>query len=150
MSNIDINSLLEKYWNAETTLEEEQIIQAHFANQETNSPISQYFQVLKDESKITAPNLSKFNKSTSPKTIVLWTRWRALAAILVLGVAAMFLFKPNGIMQDQRATVVEIEDPEEALKYTKMALAMVSKNYTKGTTDLTNSMGKVNKLNIIK
>lgn len=158
MKQKEIDQLLIKYWNAETTLQEEAQIKAHFNEadlDENTAELAPWFKLIKEEQAIKAPALdySMMQTQTSEARVVkISTRWRSIAALLVFALAAMFVI--NSSLKDSpmqgKAIYVEVDDPEEALEYTKMALAMLSKNYQKGSTELTTQMGSVNKMNIIK
>ena len=156
MSNIDINNLLNKYWNAETTIQEEVTLKEYFSSNAVSEEHKEFAPLFKSfalESSISAPELT-WNTPVITKEAKVFSiskSWRAFAAVMVIALAAVFLIKANlKPVESKKATIVNIEDPEEALEYTKMALAMVSKNYRKGANKLSGSMNNVNKINIIK
>jgi hypothetical protein len=158
MKHKEIDQLLIKYWNAETTLQEEALIKAHFNESDLDdntAEVAPWFKLIKEEQAIKAPALdySMMQHQTSEARVMkISTRWRSAAALLLVALAAMFVI--NSSLKDStmqgKAIYVEVDNPEEALEYTKMALAMLSKNYQKGSAELTTQMGSVNKMNIIK
>jgi hypothetical protein len=157
MKNTQINDLLNKYWNAETSVTDENKLKSYFNSDNVASEHEQYaplFQFFELEKGITADHLNLYSTkklSKSAKIYQISKSWRSLAAVLVLVLASIVVIQSDLITSTQnKATVVNVEDPEQALEYTKMALAMVSKNYRKGTSELTAGMDNVNKINIIK
>lgn len=157
MKNNNINDLLNKYWDAETSVEEEVILKSYFKSSEVapeHKGFLPMFQAFDLEKQINADHIElhqKTNTVQDAKVVQISKTWKAIAAIFVLALASVFVFKSE-IMNTQttKATIVKVEDPEEALEYTKMALAMLSKSYRKGTTELATGMDNVNKMNIIK
>lgn len=158
MSDNNINSLLTKYWDAQTSIEEENQLKDYFNSSDVSDEHTEFaplFQIFKLESDTDMPDIKlSFPTETvkNAKVFQLSKSWKAIAAVFVIALSSIFLFKNdlNTIESSKKATIVNIDDPEEALEYTKMALAMVSKNYRKGSAKLSGSMDNVNKLNIIK
>ncbi len=159
MNNTEINNLLNKYWNAETNIHEELKLKEYYNSgkvAEEHQDAAPLFQIFKMESSINASNIEiKAPTETlarESRVYQLNKSWRAIAAVFVIALASIFVVKStlNTGNTSKKATIVNVEDPEEALAYTKMALAMVSKNYRKGSDKLSIGMENVNKMNIIK
>ncbi len=156
MKTRDINKLIEKYWNAETSLEEEKTLRSYFNGSDIDPEHLEFtplFRALKMESVISASHiqLTPPKEVVRPKRIIsIFRKWNAVAAVFIAILAVVFVMKNEGLTTKQSATVVNVESPEEALEYTKAALAMLSKNYRKGTSELSSSMNNVNRMNIIK
>ena len=159
MTNKELDQLLAKYWNAESTLEEEAQLSAYFSSNKVSDDYSEVallfkaFSANKDISapELEAPLIEHSTQRANAKVVRFGTNWRAIAAILVVALAALFVVKSSlNESTEMKATYVEVDDPEEALEYTKMALAMLSKNYKKGSAEITNNMNSLNKIDIIK
>lgn len=140
MSNI--NELIEKYWNAETTLEEEQAIKTYFkkgkiADEHKHlAPLFGYYSKVVNMTAKFEPNVTM---KTTTKVISLNVWLRSIAAVAFLAIASFAVVKYMMPVADQnipiatasgQAKIINIEDPEEAMEYTEdaiMALASVLK-----------------------
>ena len=126
----NMEALIEKYNNAETTLKEEAQLKAYFAddNVETHSehykPLFQYFSLSQKE---------QYTKDVPLKTkkTVLY-QWIFVAAVVVLMIG---FFIPN--WNSGPKTLADYS-PEEQLMYdnAKQALAMLSNNFNDGVSGL--------------
>lgn len=125
----NIEKLLEKYENGETTLKEEQQLKDYFSQEtvpqhlEVYKPIFQYFLVTKQE---------QFTKDVplKPKKTYTLYKWISVAAVAVLmfGVYTKF----TGSTESESLTDEELY----ALNETKKALNMISSKFNKGTDNL--------------
>lgn len=149
MQNLD--NLLEKYWEGETSLEEEkQIKQLLYSTDEkilNNEKIM--FSFFENEKKIKfigqlPSNNSKIIKHNFKRNI-------AIAASLVMLLSyGTLIYTNNGIGNGNNIVKHEITDPDEALELTKDALAMLAVNYKKGEESVTSTIENLEKLDIIK
>jgi hypothetical protein len=158
--NARINNLLEKYWEGETNLEEENVLKSYFQNgaidpeHQAFAPLFAYYN---DQHKIqyslpVADDIIRKSKNITPVfSLPSAKKWiYAIAAVFGLILASWFLFKPSDTSVSANAYVNEIEDPEEAYRVTMEALAMVSGKLNKGTESISIGMENVNKANIFK
>ncbi|HEY0744143.1 MAG TPA: hypothetical protein VGD40_21905 [Chryseosolibacter sp.] len=139
MDSKNINALLEKYWNCETSLEEEQQLKAYFRGKEIPEQLKetavlfQYFDEHKKKDltdvgfdrevlqKVKAPKDGKVRK-------LFYNSMRIAAGIAVL-VVATFLVR-NEVRQSNPAPVEDTyDDPKLAFEETKKALQMISKSF---------------------
>ena len=145
-----IKTLLEKYYNGETTLEEEKILQEYF-NQDVideelqaDKDIFMYNNIEKenlnnipdisDELLDTLQNLNEY-KVDRNKKLIYWTL-RAAAGVLVL-IASFFLIKDEIIDKHNKFQAVDTyQNPEEAYKQAKQTLLYVSELLNSGTEHL--------------
>lgn len=141
MDSKNIEALLEKYWNAETTLEEERELQEFF--KESNFPenladtaaLFRYFEAEK------AKKLNENFDTTVTKQVQArhggkivdmtnWFRVARIAAGVIVVVASIYL-----VGQEVRKSGKNIDDtesdPKLAFEETKKALLMISKNFNK-------------------
>lgn len=121
MESAKIERLLEKYYEAETTLEEEKILKEYFSSEEIAAHLAEHqdmFKYFNDSSLETSSRSIKL----SNRTIAL--RWLSVAAVLVFFVSVFGLYQQN-----------EAEKREARLAYaeTQKALEMISKSLNKGT-----------------
>ncbi len=121
MESARIEKLLEKYYEAETTLKEEKELKDYFAHSDVPTHLAEHknmFNYFKDSSLETSNRSIKL----SSKTIAL--RWLSVAAMLVFFVSVFSLYQQN-----------EAEKEEARLAYqeTQKALELISKSLNKGT-----------------
>lgn len=124
MESVKIEQLLDKYLNAETTLQEETVLKDYFTSGETVAPHLESYQALFG---YFADNKSeKFTKTIQLKTKRTNWKWLSVAASVVL------LFSVyTGYQNNQRAKA------QIAFENTQMAFQLLSKNYNKGTAAIT-------------
>jgi hypothetical protein len=171
-SNIDldtkiISKLLDKYFEGQSSIEEEALLKEYFDQENVSPGLRQYkslFNAFSRASKVeygkelVLPKESKIipiHQQTKVKTIpLLWLK--VASAAIFVGVIGYFLIRNN--IADTLSTPqiagtakhIEPETPEEALQMTMHALAMVSKNYKKGQENLLEGMKTMNETNIMK
>jgi len=170
-----IDALLEKYWNAEASLEEERELRVYFAGSNVVEKHEAYrgmfdlFAAKSDET--TDINveeiLTKEEDETGNRAIGSTTMPRAARTKVfqlqkwAVGIAAMFVlaFAAVTVMNQTtqktqykgQATVLDEEaEAQEAYEITKEALAFLSKNMNKGSETIVKSVSKAEKVNIFK
>ncbi len=162
MSNEQIKILLEKYFDGETTIEEENALGSYFNGDIIADDFKQYqplFQFFKKEKEITLSQSATYAILNIPKSkpvmkVVrgsgLW--WKSAAAILILGVGSFFLidklYKTNTktLVENSRVTIYdENDDPEKAFAEVQAALKKVSKKMKKGNDEAMQGLRKVQK-----
>ncbi len=152
----DLNKLLEKYWNGETSLEEEKFIKNHFKEKDTGKStddLGALFAFFEKEKNIKYNgDLPKSKSVTKEPKVVKMTLIKRIAVaasiLLVLGIGTYisnsYLAKNNNSYAKN-----EIKDPEKARKIAEDALAMLASNYAKGEETMTKSIKNFEKVNII-
>lgn len=139
MDSKRIDELLNKYWNCETSLEEEQLLKEYFNGQhipeqfKEASPLFQYF--LEQKKKSIGDLVFDERISVKPKTDrkVRSLRWvynsmRIAAGVLVLMTAIWFV--RSEIRKSTPQEIVDTyDDPQLAFEETKRALLMISKSF---------------------
>ncbi|MHA7944698.1 hypothetical protein ACJOV8_016600 [Formosa sp. 3Alg 14/1] len=127
-----IEHLLEKYENGETTLQEEQQLQAYFSQDKIEShlevyrPLFAYFKANQNET---------FNKDialkTNKKPIYAWLSVAAIA-VLMLG----FYFKSTQNISQTHDDLGTIQDPQLAYEEVVRSLELISKSLNKGASTM--------------
>ncbi len=127
-----IENLLEKYFEAQTTIAEEKELKDYFAsaavapNMEQYKPLFGYAVQAKNEQfTATIPFLKSQNKKSNR---IVWLSIAA-SAVVFLGVG---LFTFDSYNEDQAQDLGTIDDPEVAFRETQKALNMISTSVNKG------------------
>lgn len=157
----NINHLLEKYWEGETSLQEEETLQQYFNNGSVKPEHEEFkslFAFFKEEKEITVSNdfekrfLEKIEQApTSKPAIVKKLNWsytiRTIAAIGIILLGAVFLIKnfsePTENLYAGRDNVKVINDEKEAYEATKAALLLLSGKMKKGAKKATKGLQEV-------
>jgi hypothetical protein len=140
MDSKKINELLEKYWNCESSLEEEQQLRQYFRGREIpeqlkeTAALFQYFDANKKKSitdlAFDSTVLSKV-KGSSPRgriATITFNAMRIAAGVSVLVVA--FWFVKTEVRKSTPQEIVDTyDDPKLAFEETKKALLMISKSF---------------------
>ena len=128
----NIEKLLEKYENGETSLKEEHVLKTYFTSDtvaphlEMYKPMFAYFLGNQQE---------QFTKDVPLKTTrKINYKWISVAAVAVLMLGFYF---------NQPTDVGTIEDPQLAFNEVSKALEMISNNFNKGTS----TVGYLNEVN---
>jgi len=156
-TEIDYSRLLDKYWDGETSEDEEFVLKRYFRSsiiQEEHKAFTDLFEYFDRQKNITFT--ARQNESTDSKPNVKYFNLRRI--IYSVAAASLLLFAAVTVMKDinpdpneqQTAMVNEIEDPEEALRVTKEALALVSKKFRASQQTVRENMGSLEKAAIFK
>ncbi len=159
METIDFKKLMELYWSGESTLEQEAMLGKYLNTSEGKAQFpkesllfSFYASEKSIESTITQfPDYRLQNEGREEsKTIQLFPQIRKIAAAFILVFGAYFVWNTYTSDSNIENNYVEIEDPQEALKITRQALALLSKNVDKSEVVLKQSIAQLSISKIIK
>lgn len=125
-----IEQLLEKYFDATTTIAEEQQLKAYFASSTVAPHLEQYRPLF---GYFTAESNQQFTKPLPLKSKKLSGKWLSVAASLVFITGMLTYYNYTDANQEDLGT---FNDPEVAFRETQKALNMVSKNVNKGVNSL--------------
>ena len=139
MDSNQINDLLEKYWNCETSLEEEQMLRVYFKGQDIpeslkpTAALFRYFETEKSKSldqSFDERFRNRFRDAHKVRTLPTIKIFRIAAGILVV-IAATFFIRQE-VRKSYPAEIAETySDPKMALEETKRALMMISNSFNK-------------------
>ena len=139
MDSDHIKRLLNKYWNCETSLEEEQLLREYFNGQDIHeslkesAPLFQYFELKKAESldeSFDEKFRSRFRDSERVIRLPVIKIARIAAGVLVV-VAATFFIHQEVKKSTSEEMAETYSDPRQALEETKRALMMISNSFNK-------------------
>ncbi|MBW1298102.1 hypothetical protein [Aquimarina litoralis] len=134
MELANIEKLLEKYFEGETTLSEEKELKVYFTGESVPSHLERYkdlFQFFSDESQVTVSSEVNLKTNTSK---VPWYTWIGVAASIALIVGLFIKDIPAGA--DPEGVYGTYDDPEIALQKTKEALNLVARLMNEGKKEL--------------
>jgi hypothetical protein len=151
MEDHKIRALLDKYWEGETSLEEEQNLRSYFSSSQVAdeflpfSPLFNYYQEaqhVKMSGEIKSPDLPQ----VPGKTISL--RWLInVAASIAIFIVMFFVNKHSKSPAiDQYAYEDTFQDPQQAYDEVKRALLFVSSKMNKGVNTAAYSLEKMQPL----
>jgi len=139
MNRERIAALLEKYWQAETTVEEERALAEYFRGPDVPpewESCRQLFTFFEQHTEMSPrPELeARIMDSIRPRRRMAW--WAAAAAILLmLGIAPLFRQAPEKtppVVQSASMIKDTYDDPGQALAAVRKALLTMSKKMNKG------------------
>ena len=149
-----IETLLEKYWNAETSLEEEQELHSYFQradvpeNLKETAALFRYFEI--EKARTLNENfdavVTKQIQQRQGGKIVSMTNWFKIARVaagVAVVVAAVYLIGHEARKSSPTEITDTESDPKLAFEETKKALLMISKNFGKAQREAS----KINLLN---
>jgi len=123
MELANIEKLIEKYENAETSLQEEQVLKDYF--QQDNIPV-QLLEYKAMFSYFNESSAERFTKSIPLKTRKPYWKWASITAAAVLLVSIYTINRPGDI------SVQERQEAEMAYQETQKAFQLISQNLNKG------------------
>lgn len=156
MVPFNIEELLEKYWKAETSLEEEKALKAYFSQSEIEPRFKQeqaLFNFFVEEEKLEMDAEIKLPEakviSIAPKSKKRnYSSTFGIAASIALIAAIVFTVKPFELFTKKQmsSVVIEHENPEEALEDLKIALAYISGKMNQSIGSANIGLEKVNEI----
>lgn len=155
-----MQSLLDKYFEGETTLQEETVLREYFNRNQVEKahlkfkPLFQYFE--KEQAQVLESNFDKkvvvklHDKGKVLKMRTLRRRVLSVAAVFLTVICAWLVTKnailaPEKTIEDRWAAH-EIKDPEKAFEATKAALLFASMKLNKGTKKAAGGVVKIQKV----
>lgn len=124
-----IEALLEKYFEGETSIAEENELKAYFSSSNVAEHLEQYRPLFGYFAEAKEQKLTDNVMLISKKRKVAWLSIAALI-IVMLGIGTYTYFNVNTVKENQELGTYD--DPEEALEATQKALAMLSDNVNVG------------------
>ena len=159
MESKKFNELISRYWGGDSTLEEEQQLRSYLNTEEgklkypEESTMFGFFSMQREiETSITEFPIEKLDKP-KVRTLNSLSFVRNIAAALLILLGGNFVL--NNISVPPEKTQLadnwrEVEDPKEALKITKQALALLSNKVDKSERLLKNNVAKLSMNKILK
>jgi hypothetical protein len=140
-----IKELLEKYWQAETSLAEEAELKEYFAANpdDPNNPAAALFKYFDEEQRITMPE--SLNEPAKEHRIKWMSPLLKVAAILLIVFSVVYIWLPKQKTPPVAATQSDTyDDPEKAYLETKRALLLIAHHLNEGKSYMT-EIKKINK-----
>lgn len=136
MDYSQLEALIKKYWDCETSLEEEERLREWFRTHEVperfkeTAKLFSYFDEQKQKAtdkQFDANFIKKLSVESKGKTVKLWQTSLKIAAGIAVVAAAFFFVRQDLI---EKHDIAEIDDPKKALEETKKAFMMISKGFS--------------------
>jgi hypothetical protein len=147
-----IDLLLEKYFEGETSIEDEQRLKTYFNGEEVEEEHKQFAPLFNYYSEAQTEVLEKSLSIHKAKTLHIVRRsMMGIAAGLVILLASVFVMDNYQSQQQANALAISIEEAEaeEALETTMEALAFLGIKFNKGTESL-DQLKKLQRADILK
>lgn len=150
-ANNHMDKLISKYWEGNTTLEEEKQVKAYFSSadiQAEHETFQSYFNFLKSESQIENKNDFEIPSQDTPRTssarIFSLKGVISVAATIILLVGFFWIYQGNQVSMEEDT----FENPEMAYEQAKAALFYLSDKMEKGTESTSVQLKQLEKLSI--
>lgn len=152
MNKSDIDHILDKYWEGESSVSEENTLRAYFASGRIDAshvPYAPLFGYFEEQAAI------EYKPKAQIKTLG-YRRWISIAALALFALASIVIVKTylGGDVTDQAAMVEvasdEIQDPEEAKRITEDALMLIAEKFNLSQDIVVENMEHVEKAIIFK
>ncbi len=154
MNRAQIDILLEKYWNAETSLADEQTLKEYFSYNEVPEDLKMYQDFFAEVQEQQIPVLSddfdeKIMTQIEKEKVVklnnsqLRTRFWQIAAIFLIVIGTSLFIISDIDTNSSALSKAEYAEAEKAYTETKLALGLVSRKLKKGQRPLI-QLGKFN------
>lgn len=124
MESDKIEKILEKYFDATTTVAEEKTLRAYFSQSEVAPHLEKYTPMF---AHFTNAKKEQFTKQVPLKTKKLKLKWMNIAAVAVL---LFGVYIGNRYLEEKR---LEKEQAQYAYQQTKKALNLLAENFSRGT-----------------
>ena len=137
----EIRALLDRYWEGETSLEEEALLRSFFSQEHHDlpadlleaQPLFGYFVAAAQREVPALPAVVV--PMTRP-----WQHWMKYAAVALIAIGIGYGAKQFQVKQQHTALAFAekdtYDDPKEAYAVTKKALELIAKNLNKGTSQV--------------
>jgi hypothetical protein len=171
MNKIEIDKLLEKYCNAETSIAEEQALKIYFNGGKVDPDFSkdaQYFQALSLEANTPVADfdplaklkaLQSESQAKETKVISIFKYWKAAAAAVILGVASVWIVKATlsntmstsseVVARKGKARIINLDDLAEAEEYSEDAVKLLASVLKTPTKEVKKGMENLDKVSVV-
>lgn len=141
MNNIRIKELEEKYWNAETSLEEEKELKLLIQNDSGSDSIHMLFKYFEKERSLSTEKSLKIPvKNRKNLRFIYWIS--SIAASLVILFSVYTVVNPT---PQVNPNLIAIEDQEEAYKVTMTALSILSGQLSRGEKEFVKGLSQIDR-----
>ncbi len=158
MDSNAIKNIIEKYFEGESSLEEEKQLRDYFNRSEVKpelkvyKPLFQYFEAEQASGlgdTFDEKLLAKLDVDPAqPKIRKLSAQWAKAAAVIAFIFASFWLIQKNYTPEPQDSwAAYEETDPQKAYEETMKALALVSNKFNKSSQKAVEEISRVNKIN---
>lgn len=144
-----IRELLEKYWEGETSLEDEEMLRSFYAVDHNDLPADlleaqPLFRYFREEANLELPALPAMETVIAQLSPVIkqkpWDHWMKYAAIFLIAIGLGYAGRQYQEKQHRIDVILAqkdtYEDPQQAFAATQKALRLLARNLNKGTSQV--------------
>lgn len=144
----EARDILEKYWLGDSTLEEEKRLKDFFHSREDDLPadlqeVAGLFDFYEAEVSLgmsdnPQPEVCdlEVKRHVGTRPVKLWRRYWEYAAIFLLVLGSIWLFRPASRTVRETAAVDTFQSPQKAMEATQKALQVLAANLNKGKAEM--------------
>ncbi len=117
-----LERLLDKYFDGDTSLEEEQVLHLYFKSDVVADHLEVYrdmFAYFSESKKDKLPVAISLETNTKSSVVSSWKKWYSIAALLIVALGAAFFFEQNSsrIAAEEQEAMAAYEKAKEALDF---------------------------------
>lgn len=117
-----LERLLDKYFDGDTSLEEEQVLHLYFKSDAVADHLEVYrdmFAYFSESKKDKLPEAISLETKTKKRVVSNWRKWYSIAALLIVALGAAFFFEQNSnrIAAEEQEAMAAYEKAKEALDF---------------------------------
>jgi hypothetical protein len=147
--NMKMNDILERYWQGESTLDEERFLRTYFRGDEIDPDHEPYRDLFLFFDREASIRYKAPEKKSVPEKIAghrVW--WRIAASVVVIVAAGVLLYQNMGQLNSPEDAWVkyEIQDPQQARDAAENALVFLSAKLNKGEVNVRQNLKTLDKL----
>jgi hypothetical protein len=159
MNRITLETLVHRYFEGETTIEEEKALRAYFQENKPETPemaqVAAVFGYMEQQKNIEIPTPVQATQSV-PNRRLSFYKLAVAASLFLAASTGTFMFWNHQKAEAKRTAARErlyedhYEDPEQALREVQAALALVSRKMDKGNRAAAKGISQVGRLKLLR
>ena len=129
MASANVEKLLDRYFEGETTLQEEAQLQGYFAQGDVPPHMAPYASMFQSFAVAREEHSTKQIELPIVKRSAVWVWSIAASLVIALGIGSIFMFQNNGLTAEQEHALT-------AYNEAKQTMLLLSENFNKGASKM--------------